>query len=140
MVNDLRDIGIGFRYTPEQAARFRHEGWWGDEILLDHLDRWTLEAPDRELVTDGVGRLTYGQARGEAYRLAYTRLWDADERMMRRRETLSGWTARPLRRPIPLGPITELRPRLPLTLEIDGTSVRDGDAVKTVPADFRCLE
>ena len=70
MVNELRDPRIGFRYTPEQAARFRHEGWWGDEILLDHLDRWTLEAPDRELVTDGVGRLTYGQARGEAYRLA----------------------------------------------------------------------
>src|SRR5205085_8985414 len=46
---------------------------------------------------------------GEAYRLAYTRLWDADERMMRRRETLSGWTARPLRRPSPLGPIAELR-------------------------------
>ena len=61
---------------------------------------------------------------GEAYRLAYTRLWDADERMMRRREALSGWTARPLARPVPLGPITKLRQRLPLTLEIDGTSFR----------------
>ena len=70
MVNELRDAGIGFRYTTDQAARFRHEGWWGDEILLDHLDRWTLAAPDRELTTDGVGRLTYGQARGQAYRLA----------------------------------------------------------------------
>ena len=69
MVNELRDAGIGFRYTTEQAARFRQQGWWGDEILLDHLDRWTREAPDRELVTDGVGRLTYGQARGQAYRL-----------------------------------------------------------------------
>src|SRR5205814_2563384 len=50
---------------------------------------------------------------GEAYRLAYTRLWDADERMM---------------------PIAELRPRLPLTLEIDGTPLRiltleDGEIV-----------
>ena len=71
---------------------------------------------------------------GEAYRLAYTRLWDADERMMRRREALSGWSARPLRRPVPLGPIAELRPRLPLTLEIDGTPLRiltleDGEIV-----------
>ena len=70
MVNQLRDSGIGFRYTAEQAARFRQKGWWGDEILLDHLDRWTDDAPERELATDGVGRLTYGQARGEAYRLA----------------------------------------------------------------------
>jgi nitrite reductase/ring-hydroxylating ferredoxin subunit len=61
---------------------------------------------------------------GEAYRLAYTRLWDADERMMRRREALSGWTAGPLRRSRPLGPIAELRQRLPLTLEIDGTPFR----------------
>jgi cyclohexanecarboxylate-CoA ligase/acyl-CoA synthetase len=70
MVSQLGDSGIGFRYSAEQAERFRRQGWWGDEILLDHLDRWTVEAPDRELVTDGVGRLTYGQARGQAYRLA----------------------------------------------------------------------
>src|SRR3982074_3570180 len=43
-------------------------------------------------------------ALGEAYRLAYRRLWDADESMMRRRETLSGWSGRPLPRPVPLGP------------------------------------
>ena len=46
MVNQLRDSGIGFRYTADQAARFRQKGWWGDEILLDHLDRWTAEAPE----------------------------------------------------------------------------------------------
>src|SRR5205814_1252463 len=61
---------------------------------------------------------------GEAYCLAYRRLWDADERMMQRREALSGWTARPLRRPVPLGLIAEFRKRLPLTLEIDGTPLR----------------
>ena len=44
--------------------------------------------------------------------------------MMRRREAVSDWTARPLARPVPLGPITKLRQRLPLTLEIDGTSFR----------------
>ena len=61
---------------------------------------------------------------GEAYRLAYTRLWDADERMMRRREALSNWTARPLARPVSLGPIAELRQRLPLIVEIDGIPLR----------------
>lgn len=61
---------------------------------------------------------------GDAYRLAYATLWDADERMMRRREALSDWTAKPLPRPVPLGPITKLRQRLPLTIEIDGTSLR----------------
>ena len=70
MVNQLRDAGIGFRYSAEQAARFRQKGWWGDEILLDHLDRCTDDSPERELATDDVGRLTYGQARGQAYRLA----------------------------------------------------------------------
>jgi cyclohexanecarboxylate-CoA ligase/acyl-CoA synthetase len=70
MVNALADAGIDFRYTKEQAARFRQKGWWGDEILLDHLDRWTQDAPDRELATDGAGRLSYGEARGQAYRLA----------------------------------------------------------------------
>jgi nitrite reductase/ring-hydroxylating ferredoxin subunit len=61
---------------------------------------------------------------GEAYRLAYRRLWDADDRMMRRREALSNWVARPLARRVSLGPIAELRRRLPLTLEIDGTPLR----------------
>ena len=61
---------------------------------------------------------------GAAYRLAYRRLWDADEHMMRRREALSNWAARALARPVPLGPIAELRRRLPLTLEIDGTPLR----------------
>jgi cyclohexanecarboxylate-CoA ligase/acyl-CoA synthetase len=70
MISQVKDSDVGFRYTAEQAALFRQRGWWGDEILLDRLDRWTEDSPDRELVTDGVGGLTYGQARGQAYRLA----------------------------------------------------------------------
>jgi cyclohexanecarboxylate-CoA ligase/acyl-CoA synthetase len=70
MIKELKDSGISFRYAAEQAARFRQNGWWEDGGLLDRLDRWTEQAPDRELVTDGVGRLTYGGARGQAYRLA----------------------------------------------------------------------
>ena len=57
-------------------------------------------------------RVGCGHAFGEAYCLAYRRLWDADERMMQRREALSGWTARPLRRPVPLGLSAEFRKRL----------------------------
>jgi cyclohexanecarboxylate-CoA ligase/acyl-CoA synthetase len=70
MISQVKDSDVAFRYTAEQAAQFRQRGWWGDEILLDRLERWTEDSPDRELVTDGVGRLTYGQARGQAYRLA----------------------------------------------------------------------
>ena len=58
MVSQLKDSGADFRYTEEQAARFRKHGWWGDEILLDHLDRWATETPGFELATDGTGRLT----------------------------------------------------------------------------------
>ena len=79
MANQLTDAGIGFRYTAQQAAAFREKGWWGDEILLDRLDRWTSEAPDRELVTDGAARLTYGQA--ERILLAAGHRWPpCDER------------------------------------------------------------
>ena len=70
MIKELRDSGISFRYAEEQAAKFRQNGWWEDAGLLDRLDGWTEQAPDRELVTDGVGRLTYAEARGQAYRLA----------------------------------------------------------------------
>src|SRR5438132_4575414 len=70
MSKELKDSGISFRYTADQAARFRQNGWWEDQGLLDRLDRWTEQEPDRELLTDGVGRLTYGEARSQAYRLA----------------------------------------------------------------------
>src|SRR5258708_25704719 len=69
MISQVKDSDVAFRYTAEQAAQFRQRGWWGDEILLDRLERWTEDSPDRELVTDGVGRLTYGHAPGQAYRL-----------------------------------------------------------------------
>jgi cyclohexanecarboxylate-CoA ligase/acyl-CoA synthetase len=70
MVSHETSLGIDRRYTDDQVARFRKEGWWGDEILLDRFDRWADEGPDRNLVSDGVGRLTYSEARGQAYRLA----------------------------------------------------------------------
>jgi nitrite reductase/ring-hydroxylating ferredoxin subunit len=66
-------------------------------------------------------------ALGEKYRASYARLWDQDEAMMMRREALS---ARPTARsagsgkPMSLGPLSELRPRLPLLVEFDGEPFR----------------
>ena len=60
---------------------------------------------------------------GAGYRALYTRLWDEDEAMMRRR---AKWLAR-LRGPKPehgatldLGPVEELRAKLPVVVELGG--------------------
>ena len=66
-------------------------------------------------------------ALGEKYRASYARLWDQDEAMMMRREALlarsrgrSGGSGASLR----LGPLSELRSRLPLLVELDGEPFR----------------
>src|SRR5438132_3561836 len=66
-------------------------------------------------------------ALGEKYRSSYARLWDQDEAMMMRREALlarsrmrSGGSGASLA----LGPLSELRPRLPLLVELDGEPFR----------------
>ena len=66
-------------------------------------------------------------ALGEKYRSSYVRLWDQDEAMMMRREALS--TRSRIRRtasagPLALGPLRELRQRLPLCVEVDGEPFR----------------
>jgi len=66
-------------------------------------------------------------ALGEKYRASQACLWDQDEAMMMRREALS--TRRGPRRkapavPLALGPLCELRQRLPLLVEIDGEPFR----------------
>ena len=62
---------------------------------------------------------------GEKYRSSYARLWDQDEAMMVRREALlarsrtrSGGSS------LRLGSLSELRPRLPLLVELDGGPFR----------------
>src|SRR5882724_9716861 len=66
-------------------------------------------------------------ALGEKYRSSYARLWDQDEAMMMRREALS---ARPPVRSegsgasLALGPLAELRARLPLLVELEGEPFR----------------
>src|SRR5438105_1118485 len=66
-------------------------------------------------------------ALGEKYRLSYARLWDQDEAMMMRREALS---ARSRTRSegsgasLRLGLLSELRPRLPLLVDLEGEPFR----------------
>ena len=66
-------------------------------------------------------------ALGEKYRSSHARLWDQDEVMMMRRDALSA--RRRTRRkvsaaPLDLGPLCELRKRLPLLVEVDGEPFR----------------
>jgi len=61
------------------------------------------------------------------YRASCARLWDEDEAMMVRRDAMTA-RVRVARRsagaPIPLGPLAELRRRLPLVVEFDGEPFR----------------
>lgn len=59
-----------------------------------------------------------------AWKRSHASVWNEDEAMMVRREATASWSARPLPAPVPLGPIDELRRRLPLPLEIDGRPFR----------------
>ncbi len=64
---------------------------------------------------------------GQAYRLSCARLWDEDEAMMMRRDALTARAAAGRRRseaPLSLGPLPELRHRLPLLVEFDGEPFR----------------
>ena len=66
-------------------------------------------------------------ALGEKYRSSYARLWDQDEAMMMRREALSALSATRSERSgasLPLGPLSELRRRLPFLVELDGEPFR----------------
>jgi nitrite reductase/ring-hydroxylating ferredoxin subunit len=66
-------------------------------------------------------------ALGEKYRSSHACLWDQDEAMMMRRQALST-RARTRRKvsaaPLALGPLRELRKRLPLLVEFDGEPFR----------------
>jgi nitrite reductase/ring-hydroxylating ferredoxin subunit len=66
-------------------------------------------------------------ALGEKYRSSHARLWDQDEAMMMRREALSTPGRRRRKAsgaPLALGPLRELRQRLPLCVEVDGAPFR----------------
>jgi nitrite reductase/ring-hydroxylating ferredoxin subunit len=66
-------------------------------------------------------------ALGEKYRSSYVRLWDQDEAMMMRREALSARSRTRIERSgtsLALGPLSELRARLPLLVEVDSEPFR----------------
>jgi nitrite reductase/ring-hydroxylating ferredoxin subunit len=124
------------------------------EILLEvRLDRpalryvtRTLEGPGREveiwtrLEPDGEGRTrieveflvpgldpSHAESVGAAYTRLYARLWDEDEAMMVRREELASGPRATLGTavaPLPLGPLEEVRTRLPLLVEMGGRPFR----------------
>jgi nitrite reductase/ring-hydroxylating ferredoxin subunit len=65
----------------------------------------------------------------EKYRCGCERLWDEDEAMMMRRDILTTRASARSQRydpphPLRLGPLSELRPRLPITVELDGEEFR----------------
>jgi nitrite reductase/ring-hydroxylating ferredoxin subunit len=62
---------------------------------------------------------------GKGFVAVYTRLWDEDEAMMVRRQTLSDKTATSAKGPaLDLGPAADLNARLPLSVTMDGHPVR----------------
>jgi nitrite reductase/ring-hydroxylating ferredoxin subunit len=66
-------------------------------------------------------------ALGDKYRASCARLWDEDETMMMCREEMLARARTERRRsakPLPLGPLAELRRRLPLLVEFDGEPFR----------------
>ena len=95
---------------------------------------WTSLAPKQPHATDirvefllpGVAHAQV-EALGRGYTSLYTRLWDEDESMMIRRESMLARVAafpKTGRDSLELGPLAELRARLPLRVELDGRPFR----------------
>lgn len=67
---------IGSMLTAERAQAMRAAGLWHDRTVLDDLDRWSAEAPDRLAIVDhnsstGIAsRLTYGELAARVDRIA----------------------------------------------------------------------
>jgi acyl-CoA synthetase (AMP-forming)/AMP-acid ligase II len=48
-------------YSPELIERYRGEGYWGDETIVDRLRSVAAERPDHLAVVDGEVRLSYSE-------------------------------------------------------------------------------
>ncbi|MBF4478180.1 acyl-CoA synthetase [Rhodococcus rhodochrous J3] len=70
VVEHTRAILPEDRYSANTLHAFRSNGYWRDESLTEHVDRWTETDPDFVAVTDGYSVLTRGELRAQAYRLA----------------------------------------------------------------------
>lgn len=55
---------------PNDARRYRDEGWWRPERLTDDVRRFATSDADRPAVVDGDRRFTYGQLWVESQRVA----------------------------------------------------------------------
>ncbi|QDC15990.1 AMP-binding protein [Rhodococcus ruber] len=58
------------RYSASTLHAFRSNGYWRDESLTEHVDRWAEVDPGFVAVTDGYAALTRSELRAQAYRLA----------------------------------------------------------------------
>ncbi len=53
-----------------RADEFRAAGYWDDDTLPVIVDRWADDDPSRPYLSDGIGTLTWGQFREQAWNLA----------------------------------------------------------------------
>jgi non-ribosomal peptide synthetase component E (peptide arylation enzyme) len=53
-----------------RSSEFRAAGHWGDDTLVTLIDRWADADPGQPYLSDGVGELTYGEFRAQAWNLA----------------------------------------------------------------------
>ncbi len=56
--------------TPEYVGRYTAAGWWENKLITEHLARAVARDPDKEVIVDRWGRLTFGQLDEQADRLA----------------------------------------------------------------------
>lgn len=56
--------------TPEYIERCTAAGFWQDRLITDYLDAAVKHHPDKEIIVDRWGRLTFGQLAVQAERLA----------------------------------------------------------------------
>ncbi|MDR7254272.1 acyl-CoA synthetase (AMP-forming)/AMP-acid ligase II [Nocardioides sp. BE266] len=57
-------------YSNEQVAEFRRRGFWRDETPSSQLEHWASTRGEEVFVQDPTGDLTFGDLRGQAWRLA----------------------------------------------------------------------
>lgn len=56
--------------TPEQIERYTAAGFWQNKLIIDYLDAAVLRNPDKDVIVDRWGRLTYGKLAEQADRVA----------------------------------------------------------------------
>ena len=53
-----------------RSSEFRAAGHWGDDTMVTLIDQWADADPGHPYISDGVGELTYGEFRAQAWNLA----------------------------------------------------------------------